>query len=79
MSVSQKLCDEVVRQQQYLRRNCLVLEGIPPNPKETIESLMEKVKDSIEQLGIDENKCESTIDKTYCICLIINSAKRALL
>ena len=77
-NVSQKLSDEIERQQQYSRRNCLVLEGIPLNRKETNESLMKKVKDSIEELGIDENEFKSTIDKTHRICPIRDNAQRVI-
>lgn len=77
-TVSQKLSDEVERQQQYSRRNCLVLEGIPLNRRETNESLMKQVKDSIEELGIEENEFKSTIDKTHRIGPIRDNAQRVI-
>ena len=64
--VTSNLQKEVERLQQYSRRNCVIIEGIEPNKKETIHSLEKTVKESLcNEFGINNDIIEREFDKTH--------------
>ena len=66
-NVNDKLSREVELLQQYSRRNCVVLEGIPTHKNESMESLQGKVETAIKGMGISQEEYTSEFDKTHRI------------
>ena len=63
-NVSAVLENEVDSLHQYCRRNCIVISGIPPNPKESNMELKDAVKEAIKDT-VDDVDFEMDCDKVH--------------
>ena len=78
-NVNDKLSHEVERLQQYSRRNCIVLEGIPTHRNESVESLQGKVQTAITSMGISQQEYASEFDKTHRIGPVRNQKEQRVI
>ena len=52
--------------QQYTRRSCLLLEGLPSKPNESVKDVEKSVKDVLEtKLGFEKNTVDFEFDKAH--------------
>lgn len=61
------LSNEVDNLQQYSRRNCLIVSGIPVKNKETEKELKEQLQKELHDLNINPNQFENEYDKMHRI------------
>ena len=66
--VSDLLHEKIDDLQQYSRRNCLILDGLPVTTNESISDLKVKVRETvINDLNIDSAEFDNEFDKTHRI------------
>ena len=66
--VSDLLHEKIDNLQQYSRRNCLVLDGLPVIANESVSDLKVKVKETVvNDLKIDSTEFDNEFDKTHRI------------
>ena len=79
-TVTENLSKENERLQQYSRRNCIVLEGIPAHKNEKIQALEGKVENVItKELGISREEFINNFDKTQRIGPVHNSNEQRVI
>ena len=79
-TVTENLSKENERLQQYSRRNCIVLEGIPVHKNENIQALEGKVENVItKELGISREEFMSNFDKTHRIGPVRNNNEQRVI
>ena len=67
-NINNTLLKEIEKMQQYSRRNCIVLEGIPVKPRESISDLEKVVKSTIKtEFKLEEKDIAAEFDKTHRI------------
>ena len=65
-NINDTLLKEIEKMQQYSRRNCIVLEGIPVKPRESISDLEKVVKFTIKtEFKLEEKDIAAEFDKTH--------------
>lgn len=78
-SVVENLKTRAEENQQYSRRNCLVLEGITLSNNETIPALEGKVVAALtKELGIEKSEIDANFDKTHRIGPIRDNKQRTI-
>ena len=79
-TVNKNLTKEVERLQQYSRRNCVILEGIPLKHSETISELEKVVKTTIKnEFKIEEKEITAEFDKTHRIGGVTRERKQRVI
>lgn len=78
--VSDLLHEKIDDLQQYSRRNCLVLEGLPVTTNESVNDLKDKVREAVtNDLNINSTEFDNEFDKTHRIGPVSDGQKQKVI